>query len=54
MKTTGTLIRDVGLGFFVNGLFTITQNGFSFNSVIVTFIAVKILLFGILIQNKGE
>lgn len=54
MKTTGSLLRDIGLGFFVNGLFTITQNGFSFNSIVVTLIAVKILLFGILIQNKGE
>jgi len=29
----GTLLRYIGLGFFVNGLFTITQNGFNINSV---------------------
>jgi len=48
----GSLIRDIGLGLFVNGLFTITQNGFSFNALVTTFIAIKILAFGILIQKK--
>jgi len=50
----GSLIRDIGLGVFVNSLFTITQNGFSFNSVIVMFVAIKVLAFGILIQNKQK
>jgi len=48
----GTLLRDVGLGFFVNGLFTITQNGFSLNSVIVTIVAIRVIIYGIVIQNK--
>jgi len=48
----GTLLRDVGLGFFVNGLFTITQNGFSFNAIIVTIVAIRIIIYGIVIQNK--
>ena len=50
----GSLIRDIGLGIFVNGLFTITQNGLSFNAAITTFIAIKILYFGILIQKKEK
>jgi len=50
----GLLIRDIGLGIFVNGLFTITQNGFSFNALITTFIAVKVLAFGLLIQKKQK
>jgi len=52
IEMIGSLIRDIGLGLFVNGLFTITQNGFSFNALITTFIAIKILAFGILIQKK--
>lgn len=47
----GSLIRDIGLGLFVNALFTITQSGFSFNIAVVTFISIKILYFGILIQK---
>jgi len=54
MNIYGSLIRDIGLGIFVNGLFTITQNGFSFNAAITTFIAIKILYFGILIQKKEK
>jgi hypothetical protein len=54
MNIYGSLIRDIGLGIFVNGLFTITQNGFSLNATITTFIAIKILYFGILIQKKEE
>ena len=54
MNVIGTLIRDIGLGVFVNGLFTITQNSFSFNATLITFIAIKILLFGILIQHKSK
>lgn len=51
-RFTGTLLRDFGLGFFVNGLFTITQNGFTINSVLATLISAKILIYGILIQQK--
>ncbi len=54
MNVIGTLIRDIGLGVFVNGLFTITQNGFSFSATLTTLIAIKILLFGILIQHKSK
>jgi len=50
----GSLIRDIGLGIFVNGLFTITQNGFSLNATITTFIAIKLLYIGILIQKKEK
>jgi hypothetical protein len=50
----GSLIRDIGLGLFVNGLFTITQDGLSFNAAVTTFIAVKILYFGILIQKMEK
>lgn len=50
----GSLIRDIGLGFFVNGLFTITQIGFSLNSIVVTLIAIKIIIYGILIQNEEQ
>lgn len=53
-NVVGSLIRDIGLGLFINGLFTITQNGFSFNSTIVTFLSIKILFFGILIQKNTK
>jgi len=46
-----SLIRDLGLGLFINGLFTITQNGFSFNAVIVTLVSVMILFLGIFAQK---
>jgi|GEM_PF-2363966 len=49
----GTLLRDIGLGFFVNGLFTITQNGFNINSVVVTIVAMVTIAYGIVTQNKG-
>ncbi|WP_229933451.1 hypothetical protein [Campylobacter majalis] len=51
---TGSLLRDFGLGFFINGLFTITQNGFTLNSVLATLIATKILIFGVLIQKEEQ
>ncbi|MBR8461503.1 hypothetical protein KDD93_07560 [Campylobacter sp. faydin G-24] len=51
---TGSLLRDFGLGFFINGLFTITQNGFTINSVLATLIATKILIFGVLIQREEQ
>lgn len=54
MNIIGNLVRDMGLGIFVNGLFTITQNGFTLSATITTFIAIKILLFGILIQEKTK
>lgn len=50
----GSLLRDFGLGFFVNGLFAITQNGITANSVLATLIATKILIFGVLIQQKEK
>lgn len=46
-----TLIRDIGLGLFVNGLFTITQNGFTIGALIVTLISVNILFLGIFAQK---
>ena len=51
---TGLLLRDFGLGFFINGLFTITQNGFTLNSILATLSATKILIFGILIQKEEQ
>jgi hypothetical protein len=50
----GSLIRDVGLGIFVNGLFTTTQNGFSFNAIVTTLVAIKLLHFGVLLQKKEK
>ena len=52
-KITGSLIRDSGLGLFTNGLFTVTQNGFSFNNSITIGISVWIIVFGLLINQKG-
>ena len=54
MRIIGSLIRDIGLGLFVNSLFTLTQNGFSLNTVLTIFISIKILYFGILIQKKEK
>jgi len=52
-KTTGSLIRDIGLGLFTNGLFTVTQNGFTFNNLITIAVSVLIIAFGLLIHQKG-
>lgn len=52
-KIVGSLTRDVGLGLFTNGLFTVTQNGFSFNNTVTIGISVWIIVFGLLIHQKG-
>ena len=54
LNKIGSLIRDLGLGFFVNGLFTITQNGYSFNSLVVAGLASFLIIVGIILQDKGK
>lgn len=54
MPFLGSLLRDFGLGFFINGLFSITQNGFNLNSILAVLISAKILIFGILIQREEQ
>ena len=50
----GSLIRDLGLGFFVNGLFRITQNGYTYKTVSITLISAVLIVMGIILQGKGK
>ena len=52
----GSLIRDIGLALTANSFFEIMSNGVAVKSLLILFISIGILFYGIVIEKitKGQ
>jgi len=55
-KMVGSLIRDIGLALTANSFFEIMSNGVAVKSLLILFISIGILFYGIVIEKitKGQ
>ncbi len=54
IKIIGELIKNIGLGLFVNGLYGVSDGKIELYNIIDMFLGLVMMLFGIILENSKD
>ena len=54
IKIIGELIKNIGLGLFVNGLYGVSDGKIELYNIIDMFLGLVMILFGIILENSKD